>query len=104
MAVSYSARDGIAEGLSRTFDGEHPCPLCLAIAAAEREDTTEGNDEVPMPSALEKLVKDPLSFVESAIPASPFLREAAHALPAHAAGRPGRGPERPGVPPPRLIA
>jgi hypothetical protein len=32
MAVSYSMKEGsITEGLSKTFDGEHPCPLCCAV-------------------------------------------------------------------------
>ena len=32
MAVSYSIKEGsITTGLSKTFDGEHPCPLCCAV-------------------------------------------------------------------------
>lgn len=32
MAVTYSLKEGsLTEGLSKTFDGEHPCPLCCAI-------------------------------------------------------------------------
>ncbi|MBL9142220.1 MAG: hypothetical protein JNM99_00945 [Verrucomicrobiaceae bacterium] len=32
MAVSYSLKTGsVAQGLSQTFDGDHPCPLCCVV-------------------------------------------------------------------------
>jgi hypothetical protein len=31
MVVSYSQQCGVVAGLSQTFDGEHPCPICKAI-------------------------------------------------------------------------
>jgi len=37
MAVSYSLKTGsITVGLSETFDGEHPCPLCKAVSKAKQ--------------------------------------------------------------------
>ena len=45
MAVSYSIEEGsVASGLSKTFDGEHPCPLCKAVKKASDE---EGDSSVP---------------------------------------------------------
>lgn len=38
MAFDYSARYGVAEGLERTFDGKHPCPLCKEIAKARQNE------------------------------------------------------------------
>ncbi len=39
MAVSYSLKEGsMSSGLSKTFDGEHPCPLCKAVKKASQED------------------------------------------------------------------
>lgn len=35
MMVKYSARAGLWVGLQETFDGEHPCPLCLALKKAQ---------------------------------------------------------------------
>ena len=32
MAVSYSQDDGVGAGLAKTFDGQHMCSLCKAIA------------------------------------------------------------------------
>jgi hypothetical protein len=45
MAVSYSIEEGsVASGLSKTFDGEHPCPLCKVVKKASDE---EGDSSVP---------------------------------------------------------
>lgn len=37
MAFDYSARYGLAEGLGRTFDGEHPCQMCTKISDARQK-------------------------------------------------------------------
>ena len=43
MAVSYSFKAGsVAEGLSQTFDGDHPCPMCCALKKSqEKEESKE---------------------------------------------------------------
>jgi hypothetical protein len=39
MAVAYSVETGsVIEGVSDTFDGKHPCPLCKAVAKGLEED------------------------------------------------------------------
>lgn len=38
MAFDYSARYGLAEGLGRTFDGQHPCPMCKKITQARQKE------------------------------------------------------------------
>jgi hypothetical protein len=38
MLVSYSAEEGLLEGARQTFDGNHPCGLCLAIAEAKKQE------------------------------------------------------------------
>ncbi len=38
MAVSYSLEEGsVSSGLSKTFDGEHPCPLCKAVKKSSQD-------------------------------------------------------------------
>jgi hypothetical protein len=32
MAVTYSHDDGVGAGIAKTFDGQHMCSLCIAIA------------------------------------------------------------------------
>ena len=36
MLADNLRHDSIADAVSKTFDGEHPCPLCRAIAAAKK--------------------------------------------------------------------
>ncbi|MBV9878509.1 MAG: hypothetical protein JO025_27500 [Verrucomicrobia bacterium] len=38
MAVSYSQQAGLMAGLSQTFDGEHPCPICKAIQVGQKHE------------------------------------------------------------------
>ncbi len=35
MLVKYSARTSLTEAIAKTFDGEHPCALCLAVQKAK---------------------------------------------------------------------
>lgn len=45
MAVSYSVQDGsITEGLSKTFDGAHPCPLCKAVKKGVKDEQGPAQD------------------------------------------------------------
>ncbi|MCB1076292.1 MAG: hypothetical protein KDM64_00575 [Verrucomicrobiae bacterium] len=56
MAVSYSIREGsVSEGLSQTFDGKHPCPLCCAVKKGTQE--TSDDPVVPAPKSEVKSVK-----------------------------------------------
>jgi hypothetical protein len=32
LLVKYSESEGVEVGISKTFDGKHPCDLCLSIA------------------------------------------------------------------------
>jgi hypothetical protein len=32
MVVNYSKAEGVGAGISKTFDGKHPCSLCVSIA------------------------------------------------------------------------
>lgn len=38
IAANLSANDSFSEAVSKTFDGEHPCPLCKAIKAAKKSE------------------------------------------------------------------
>lgn len=53
MAVVYSVEKGsVVQGISDTFDGEHPCPLCQAVSEGVKE-TPAKNGGAPL-----KLDKD----------------------------------------------
>lgn len=51
MLVDYSASVGIAEGVSMTFDGEHPCGLCKALAENNKR-TKDKQKESPALTAM----------------------------------------------------
>ena len=55
MAVAYTVEKGsLSEGLSDTFDGEHPCPLCKAVKkGAEAEQ--KSHDGQPPPSKTKEM-------------------------------------------------
>lgn len=39
MAVSYSIKAGsLTEGLSETFDGQHPCPMCKLVDQGKKSE------------------------------------------------------------------
>ena len=49
MIVTYSVQQGsLIEGVSQTFDNEHPCPLCSAIKQgkqSEKKDTKQADQK-----------------------------------------------------------
>ena len=47
MLVSYSQQDGVVEGVKKTFDGDHPCAMCRAIASAKANETERPADTSP---------------------------------------------------------
>ena len=39
MAVTYTVKEGsLSEGLSQTFDGDHPCPLCNLVEEGQKKE------------------------------------------------------------------
>ncbi len=63
MAVSYSIEKGsLSEGLSDTFDGEHPCPLCRAVEKGVDAEQKSGKNRPPLKTVKE--MKLTLAVVE----------------------------------------
>jgi hypothetical protein len=62
MAVTYSVEKGsVVEGLSDTFDGDHPCPLCKAVEKGV--DSEKESDEGQVPPAKDNDLKLTLALV-----------------------------------------
>ncbi len=38
MVVEYSQKAGLQRGIGETFDGDHPCPLCLQVEKGKQEE------------------------------------------------------------------
>jgi hypothetical protein len=43
MLVKYSEAEGVEAGISKTFDGKHPCDLCLSIAKTKQAEKKESS-------------------------------------------------------------
>lgn len=50
MLANNLRTQGLNEAISRTFDGEHPCPLCEAIAVGKKSESKD-----PVVSQTQKL-------------------------------------------------
>jgi hypothetical protein len=40
MIVNYSCQGSIKDAMSKTFDGQHPCPLCKLVRAGKQSEKT----------------------------------------------------------------
>ncbi len=93
MLATYSQETSFAEAVIRTFDGEHPCRLCLAIQksrdAGEKQDKSQPNPDAKIIAVLcramdfDFLPPAPAAFAE---PVSVFTRS-----------------DQPPLPPPRFV-
>ncbi len=50
MLISYSRSSGLSEGISRTFDGQHPCPLCRLVTEGRAKER-QPNPQTPATSS-----------------------------------------------------
>jgi len=50
MLVSYLRTDSLPQAVTHTFDGNHPCPLCNAIAQSKKSE--KKSEFMPNPTRL----------------------------------------------------
>lgn len=50
MVIAYSRDGSVRQAVARTFDGEHPCPLCKVIQQG-REEERQQQQDAPLKSA-----------------------------------------------------
>jgi hypothetical protein len=67
MLANHLCQQSVAEAVIQTFDGQHPCPLCEAIAAGKKsEKKTEfsgASQKLEFPPAADKIfLIAPVSF------------------------------------------
>lgn len=99
MLADYSSTDGIVEGITMTFDGEHPCSLCLAIVDAKSKEQQKN----PLQSASDKLSLKDLTLPQQLTLRDPKSRpEDSPRFSDPADGSRSRS-DLPPVPPPRLV-
>ena len=91
MAVSYAQTDSLEVALKKTFDGQHPCKLCLAVKEGKQQEQKQTAFKVE--TKLDFLCFSQFSFVHPALPFT-VLSPPAEAAPVR--------PHSPPTPPPRL--
>ena len=66
MLISRSVSTSVADAIETTFDGQHPCPMCAAIADGKQaEQQSEQNfDLLKKVGDLKFLVLDSEDFVQ----------------------------------------
>ncbi len=99
MLVDYSAQAGLADGMTMTFDGQHPCRMCKAIAES-RKQRQDKNEEPAAAISIRMALKEfvPPGAAEAPVPRAVDFRVVGFvALPAGSSIY-GEGPP---VPPPR---
>jgi hypothetical protein len=63
MIVSYSREGSVAEAVSKTFDGAHPCKLCLAIKEGRAQEKKSDPQQTKPFSKLDLgLIWQPIRF------------------------------------------
>jgi len=62
MAIDYSRSYGVASGLVRTFDGAHPCPLCLEVKQGRQDEQKQAPKEIDFKLAKIQLFSPHDSF------------------------------------------
>ena len=48
MTVEYSKTESLPEALSKTFDGKHPCKLCVAVKQGRSEEQNQAQIKVSL--------------------------------------------------------
>ena len=71
MVVSYSQTDSLNVALKKTFDGAHPCKLCIAVKAGKRAEQKQAAPKVE--TKLDLLGFQPSFHVHLALPLTQSL-------------------------------
>lgn len=102
MLRDYSAQKGVLAGVMETFDGEHPCKMCVKIAEAKQE------EERRHPSPLDRSESASFKWLAPlvAVEVSGPVRNEVNLVIGFAEPVPfgSQWTTRPPVPPPRPIA
>jgi hypothetical protein len=98
MAVSYSVEKGVVQGISETFDGEHPCPMCKLVNEGVKSEQAPTDGQTP-PSKTKELK---LTLALVSVPTFVFPSEIPQAWSTVSSIASARH-ERPLTPPPEAV-
>lgn len=95
MIADFARTDSLGAALAKTFDGEHPCAMCLKIRAGRAQEKKSA--PIIQWEKLPEFVLQPLS-VSVALDSPPATPGAQHFLALHP-----RFADSPPKPPPRVV-
>lgn len=98
MAVTYSVEKGVVQGLSETFDGEHPCPMCKMVNEGVKSEQAPTDGQTP-PAKVKELK---LTLALVSVPTFVFPSETPQAWSTVSSTASARH-ERPVTPPPEAV-
>ena len=101
MLVDYTTQTSLAEGVTMTFDGQHPCCMCKAIAESRKQRQNK-DDELPDLISIRLVLKEFVSPGNSEVPVPQAVDFSADEFVPLPAGSSLQG-ESPPVPPPRAF-
>lgn len=93
MIVRFAQHDTLAMAVSKTFDGQHPCSLCLLVADGKKAERQDSQTRLTV-LRLEMFCESPQAFVFLEAPPNPFGSLTQEGLPRF---------QRPPFPPPRFV-
>ena len=91
MAVTYSQTDTLDVALKKTFGGQHPCKLCIAVKEGKQEEQKQ--PVLKIETKLDFVCLQAIAYVHPALPSTLLSPSSEVALPRA---------EAPPVPPPRI--
>ena len=91
MAVTYSQTDTLEVALKKTFGGQHPCKLCIAVKEGKQEEQKQ--PVLKVETKLDFVCLQAIAYIHPALPFTLLSPSSEVALPRS---------EAPPVPPPRI--
>ena len=91
MIIDYSQTATLSEAISMTFDGEHPCRMCIAVKEGKKAESKQLQLKPEL--KFDFLCMEAASFLPPLLPFTLLTPESTFALPRN---------EAPPGPPPRL--
>ena len=91
MAVTYSKTDSLEVALKKTFGGQHPCKLCVAVKEGKQEEQKQ--PVLKIETKLDFVCLQAIAYVHPALPFTLLSSSSDVALPRT---------EAPPAPPPRF--
>ena len=91
MAVTYSQTDTLEVALKKTFSGQHPCKLCIAVKEGQQEE--QNQSVLKVETKLDFVCLQAIAYIHPALPFTLHSPPSEMALPRA---------EAPPVPPPRF--